>query len=134
MHFADQVAFALEPNARQRRQVRRTTPRGRVLPTGTRRPGIAVVRAGGALAPASATNAISLGFSEIVAGVTDAREKQALYTLAFSIVRADESVSGAERIYLAQLAALIGLGWVLWRRATGSAARSRTPSCWARWP
>lgn len=47
--------------------------------------------------------------SEIVAGVTDAREQQALYTLAFSIVRADESVTGPERIYLAQLAALLGL-------------------------
>lgn len=47
--------------------------------------------------------------AEIVAGVTDAREKQALYTLAFSIVRADESVTGAERIYLAQLAALLAL-------------------------
>lgn len=47
--------------------------------------------------------------SEIVAGVTDARESQALYTLAFSIVRADDSVTGPERIYLAQLAALLGL-------------------------
>lgn len=47
--------------------------------------------------------------SDIVAGVTDSREKQALYTLAFSIVRADESVTGPERIYLAQLAALLGL-------------------------
>lgn len=46
---------------------------------------------------------------EIVAGVTDAREKQALYALAFSIVRADDGVTGAERIYLAQLAALLGL-------------------------
>lgn len=45
----------------------------------------------------------------IVEGVTDAQEKADLYTLAFSIVRADESVSGAERIYLARLAALLGL-------------------------
>jgi hypothetical protein len=32
-----------------------------------------------------------------------------LYTLAFTIVRADEAVSGAERIYLAQLAHVLGL-------------------------
>ncbi len=47
--------------------------------------------------------------NEIVAGVTDTREKEALYALAFSIVQADESVTGAERVYLAQLAALLGL-------------------------
>lgn len=47
--------------------------------------------------------------SELVAGVSDAREKDALYALAFSIVRADDGVTGAERIYLAQLAALLGL-------------------------
>ena len=32
-----------------------------------------------------------------------------MYTLGFAIVRADESVSGAERIYLAQLASHLGL-------------------------
>ena len=32
-----------------------------------------------------------------------------MYVLAFSIVRADETVSGAERIYLAQLAHALGL-------------------------
>ena len=32
-----------------------------------------------------------------------------LYVLAFTIVRADETVSGAERIYLAQLAHALGL-------------------------
>lgn len=47
--------------------------------------------------------------AEIVAGVTDPALKTQLYTLAFSIVRADESVSGAERIYLAQLAHQLGL-------------------------
>ena len=35
--------------------------------------------------------------------------KSELYVLAFTIVRADESVSGAERIYLAQLAHQLGL-------------------------
>jgi uncharacterized membrane protein YebE (DUF533 family) len=47
--------------------------------------------------------------AEIVAGVTDPGLKADLYRLAFSIVRADESVSGAERVYLAQLAARLGL-------------------------
>jgi uncharacterized membrane protein YebE (DUF533 family) len=47
--------------------------------------------------------------AEIVAGVSDPALKSQLYTLAFAIVRADESVSGAERIYLAQLAHQLGL-------------------------
>jgi uncharacterized membrane protein YebE (DUF533 family) len=47
--------------------------------------------------------------AEIVAGVADPALKAQLYTLAFAIVRADESVSGAERIYLAQLAHQLGL-------------------------
>jgi uncharacterized membrane protein YebE (DUF533 family) len=49
----------------------------------------------------------SLG--DIVRGVTDDRMKKDLYVLAFTIVRADEAVSGAERIYLAQLAHQLGL-------------------------
>lgn len=47
--------------------------------------------------------------SEIVHGVTDPAIKNDLYILAFTIVRADETVSGAERIYLAQLANYLGL-------------------------
>ena len=47
--------------------------------------------------------------SEIVRGLSDEQARRDLYTLAFSIVRADESVSGAERIYLAQLAHQLGL-------------------------
>jgi uncharacterized membrane protein YebE (DUF533 family) len=46
---------------------------------------------------------------EIVAGVTDPHFKEQLYTLAFTIVRADEAVTGAERIYLAQLANRLSL-------------------------
>jgi uncharacterized membrane protein YebE (DUF533 family) len=42
--------------------------------------------------------------SEIVAGATDARSRQDLYTLAFTIVRADEQVSENERVYLNDLA------------------------------
>lgn len=47
--------------------------------------------------------------AEIVRGVTDPEMKKELYVLAFTIVRADENVSGAERIYLAQLAYQLGL-------------------------
>jgi uncharacterized membrane protein YebE (DUF533 family) len=46
---------------------------------------------------------------ELVAGVTDPQFKEQLYTLAFTIVRADEAVTGAERIYLAQLAHRLSL-------------------------
>jgi uncharacterized membrane protein YebE (DUF533 family) len=47
--------------------------------------------------------------ADIVRGVTDQQMKKELYVLAFTIVRADEAVSGAERIYLAQLAHQLGL-------------------------
>jgi Protein of unknown function (DUF533) len=46
---------------------------------------------------------------EIVSGVSDPQVRADLYTLAFTIVRADEGVSGAEKIYLAQLAQHLGL-------------------------
>ena len=47
--------------------------------------------------------------AEIVAGITADADRRDLYVLAFTIVRADETVSGAERIYLAQLAHALGL-------------------------
>jgi uncharacterized membrane protein YebE (DUF533 family) len=47
--------------------------------------------------------------AQIVAGVNDASQRATLYGLAFALVRADEQVNGAERIYLAQLANLLGL-------------------------
>ena len=47
--------------------------------------------------------------ADIVRGVTDPQLKKDLYVLAFTIVRADENVSGGERIYLAQLAHQLGL-------------------------
>jgi uncharacterized membrane protein YebE (DUF533 family) len=47
--------------------------------------------------------------AEIVSGVTDPAQRATLYNLAFAVVRADEQVGGAERIYLAQLANLLGL-------------------------
>jgi uncharacterized membrane protein YebE (DUF533 family) len=47
--------------------------------------------------------------SEIVGGIGDEQRKRDLYVLAFTIVRADETVSGAERVYLAQLAHQLGL-------------------------
>jgi uncharacterized membrane protein YebE (DUF533 family) len=47
--------------------------------------------------------------AEIVAGVSDSNTRDQLYVLAFTVVRADESVSGAERIFLAQLAHALAL-------------------------
>jgi uncharacterized membrane protein YebE (DUF533 family) len=47
--------------------------------------------------------------AEIVAGVSDPQFREQLYTLAFTIVRADEAVTGSERIYLAQLAHRLSL-------------------------
>jgi uncharacterized membrane protein YebE (DUF533 family) len=47
--------------------------------------------------------------AEIVAGVTDPTERGTLYVLAFTVLRADEQLNGAERIYLAQLAHLLNL-------------------------
>lgn len=47
--------------------------------------------------------------ARIVDRIDDEQQRADLYVLAFGIVRADEAVSGAEQIYLAQLAALLGL-------------------------
>ena len=47
--------------------------------------------------------------AEIAGGVTDPRVREDLYTLAFSIVRADEQVHEAERRYLEELARHLGL-------------------------
>ena len=46
---------------------------------------------------------------EIVAGVDDPELKEQLYALAYTIVRVDATVTGGERIYLAQLANKLGL-------------------------
>ena len=60
--------------------------------------------------------------AEIVSGVTDAAARHDLYALAFTIVRADETVTGAERIYLAQLAHLLGLDAARRRRSNNGGA------------
>jgi uncharacterized membrane protein YebE (DUF533 family) len=60
--------------------------------------------------------------AEIVAGVTDAPQRATLYNLAFAVVRADEQVGGAERIYLAQLANLLGLDPATVRQLESAAA------------
>jgi uncharacterized membrane protein YebE (DUF533 family) len=41
--------------------------------------------------------------AEILSGATEPKARQDLYTLAFTIVRADEQVSDTERAYLAEL-------------------------------
>jgi uncharacterized membrane protein YebE (DUF533 family) len=65
----------------------------------------------------------------IVAGVTDPGQRATLYGLAFALVRADEQVNGAERIYLAQLAHLLGLdpAAVSKLEATATAKIDQTP-------
>jgi len=45
----------------------------------------------------------------VVAGIESADEAATLYVLAFTILRADEQLTGVERIYLAQLAHLLQL-------------------------
>jgi uncharacterized membrane protein YebE (DUF533 family) len=60
--------------------------------------------------------------AEIVAGVTDPAQRATLYSLAYAVVRADEQVGGAERIYLAQLANLLGLDPAAVQRLEASAA------------
>lgn len=47
--------------------------------------------------------------AEIVSGVSDAAQRATMYVLAYSMVRGDEQPTGAERIYLAQLAHLLGM-------------------------
>jgi len=47
--------------------------------------------------------------AEIASGVSDPRVREDLYTLAFSIVRADEQVLAGERLYLEELAGHLGL-------------------------
>jgi uncharacterized membrane protein YebE (DUF533 family) len=47
--------------------------------------------------------------AEIVAGVADEAERATLYGLAFGLLRGDEQPNGAERIFLATLAHLLGL-------------------------
>jgi uncharacterized membrane protein YebE (DUF533 family) len=61
--------------------------------------------------------------AEILAGVTDAGQRSDLYTLAFAIVRADEAVTGSERVYLAQLAYQLGLDPEATARLEAEAAR-----------
>jgi uncharacterized membrane protein YebE (DUF533 family) len=61
--------------------------------------------------------------AEIVAGIGDPSQRATLYSLAFAVIRADEQVRGAERIYLAQLAHLLGLDPATVQRLEETAAR-----------
>jgi uncharacterized membrane protein YebE (DUF533 family) len=61
--------------------------------------------------------------AEIVAGVSDSNTREQLYVLAFTVVRADEGVSGGERIFLAQLAHALGLDPATTSRLETEAAR-----------
>jgi uncharacterized membrane protein YebE (DUF533 family) len=61
--------------------------------------------------------------AEIVAGVSESNTREQLYVLAFTVVRADEGVSGGERIFLAQLAHALGLDPAATARLETEAAR-----------
>ncbi len=61
---------------------------------------------------------------EIVGGLDDPAQQAELYALAFTLLRADESVTGAERIYLAQLAHRLGLDAATAARVEQEAAAS----------
>jgi len=60
--------------------------------------------------------------ADIVRGVTEEPARHDLYTLAYTIVRADETVTGGERIYLAQLAHQLGLDAATAARLEAAAA------------
>jgi uncharacterized membrane protein YebE (DUF533 family) len=64
-------------------------------------------RAAGVEALVTGELATATPLHAIVAGIPDSKQRADLYVLAYAIVRADESVSGSERIYLAQLASLL---------------------------
>jgi uncharacterized membrane protein YebE (DUF533 family) len=66
-------------------------------------------RAAGAEDIVEAELSRTLPLADIVAGVSDPAMKRDLYTLAFAVVHADQGVSGAERVYLAQLGLALGL-------------------------
>jgi uncharacterized membrane protein YebE (DUF533 family) len=70
---------------------------------------LAEAREIGAEATVESELARPLPLAQIVAGVVDPSEKEALYVLAYTIVRADTDVNGAERVFLVQLANLLGL-------------------------
>lgn len=70
---------------------------------------VAEARRAGVAVPADEVLQARQPLADVVAGVTNDIERRDLYVLAFAIVRADEGVSGAERIYLAQLAHALGL-------------------------
>jgi uncharacterized membrane protein YebE (DUF533 family) len=70
---------------------------------------LAEAREVGASAEVERELGVSRPVAEIVEGVDDPGLKEQLYALAFTIVRADEAVTGGERIYLAQLAHRLAL-------------------------
>jgi uncharacterized membrane protein YebE (DUF533 family) len=80
------------------------------LHEGERRAILEHARAAGAEALIKAELDSTRPLGEILAGIDDSNQRHDLYVLAFTIVRADEGVSGAERVYLAQLAHRLGLG------------------------
>jgi uncharacterized membrane protein YebE (DUF533 family) len=103
------VEAALDPVARIIRLAVSASKADGTLSDGERAVILARAKEAGLESVVEAELAQSRPLAEIVRGVGDPEMKKELYVLAFTIVRADESVSGAERIYLAQLAHQLGL-------------------------
>ena len=79
-----------------------------VLSDGEREALLAVARAEGAEDAVAAEIARPTPLSEVLRDAPPSSGEE-LYVLAFTIVRADEGVSGSERVYLAHLASRLGL-------------------------
>ena len=79
-----------------------------VLSDGEREALLAVARAEGAEEAVSAEIARPTPLSEVLRDAPEASRAD-LYALAFTVVRADEGVSGSERVYLAHLASRLAL-------------------------
>ncbi len=79
-----------------------------VLSDGEREALLAVARAEGAEDAVAAEIARPTPLSEILRDAPPS-SAEALYALAFTVVRADEGVSGPERVYLAHVASRLGL-------------------------
>jgi uncharacterized membrane protein YebE (DUF533 family) len=79
-----------------------------VLSDGEREALLAVARAEGVEDVVAAEIARPTPLSEVLRDAPPSSGEE-LYVLAFTIVRADEGVSGSERVYLAHLASRLGL-------------------------
>jgi uncharacterized membrane protein YebE (DUF533 family) len=84
---------------------------------------LAEAREVGAAAAVEHELAVKRPLAEVVEGAEDAELKEQMYALAYTIVRADQAITGSERIYLAQLASKLGLDAAAVGRLEGEVVR-----------